>query len=110
MIAGISRQRKAFLPIGSVALVQLVIRIDAYVANGRFSLELYVHQVRQLSVRLPVCFRDIVAKLVHAESRFTAGQAPDRVIPNLPHSASQLFLHGIYLPWANIFYIQDVPM
>lgn len=98
MIAGISRQRRTFLPIGSVALVQFVIRVDAYVANGRLPLKLYVHQVRQLPVRLPVRFRDIVAKLVHAESRFAAGQAPDCVIPNLPHSASQLLLHGIYLP------------
>lgn len=96
--ADVSEQRRVSLPVGSVALVQLVIRIDAYVANGRLPLELYVHQVRQLPVRLPVRFRDVVAKLIHAESRLTAGQAPDRVIPDLPYTASQLLLHGIYLP------------
>lgn len=37
-------------PIRSVALIQLVIRIDAYVANGHLPLELYVHQVWQLSI------------------------------------------------------------
>lgn len=41
----IAIHQKMSLPVGSVALVQLVIRIDAYVANGRLPLELYVHQV-----------------------------------------------------------------
>lgn len=94
----ISRQHRVSLPVGSVALIQFVIRVDTYVTNGRLPLELYVHQVRQLPVRLPVRFRDVIAKLVHAESRFTTGQAPDRVVPDLSYSASQLLLYGIYFP------------
>lgn len=51
-----------------VTLVQFVIRVDVYLVDWCLSLKLDVHQMRQLSIGLPICVHAIITQLLHTET------------------------------------------
>lgn len=55
-------------PGGGVAFVQLVVGVDVDLADVRPLVELDVHQVRQLPVRLPVRVHDVVSQALHTKA------------------------------------------
>lgn len=51
-----------------VTFIQFIICVDVYLIDGGFALKLYVDQMRQLSIGLPVGVHAIVAQLLNTKT------------------------------------------
>lgn len=59
--------------------------------------ELYVHQMRLRSVRLPIGFGIVVSELINAESGLAGRQRPNSLISDFPVLTFEFFLSWVNL-------------